>query len=381
MRIQIMNKLPLLFLLLVISACYNTKSKRTSAEGQDSLSYHVKHIQVPSADSVFELNSYNITDFMNVDTIKGMIAYNYRLHSLDIINLDGKHPVSSIPLQQEGPDGVSNRISGIDFINWDSIWIYDKTAVCLLNKRGEVKNRISMPGSWEKILVEANYAINTAKFTYNQNHHSLLYLAKRDSFVIEEFDVINQKVVKRYPLSNSVVNLERALLYGDMDAPNVTFVTGKVIYNYPYESNIYLLDLNSGKQSVIDAKSRYTSNEARQCTAKGYSLWERHRIENVHFYDVMYLSGCDRYVRLHLSGKEFDANESAQALIDGKDIYMMCFDKDFNLLGESKLENNKYCYYTGWCALPDALLMFNDNSLSDSVDENLNMDLIYPCDI
>lgn len=162
-----------------------------------------------------------------------------------------------------------------------------------------------------------------------------------------------------------------------MDAPNVNFVDNKIIYNYPYESTIYLLDMDSGKQLLIDAPSCYTSNKAQTCNANGYSIWERHRIENVHFYDIMYLPECKTYIRLHIGGIDFSEKESVLTLLDSRPIYMMAFDKDFNIMGESKLAGKRYSCFTGWCALKNSVLLFNENSLSDSISyETLNVDII-----
>ena len=190
-------------------------------------------------------------------------------------------------------------------------------------------------------------------------------------------DIKKRKIIKTYPLSYSIINPKGSLLYADMDAPNVNFVDNKIIYNYPYESTIYLLDMDSGKQLLIDAPSCYTSNKAQTCNANGYSIWERHRIENVHFYDIMYLPECKTYIRLHIGGIDFSEKESVQTLLDSRPIYMMAFDKDFNIMGESKLAGKRYSCFTGWCALKNSVLLFNENSLSDSISyETLNVDII-----
>lgn len=363
-------------LLIVLVGC--KKPQHSSVALEDSISCRIESVQIPSSDNALELKSYYVSSSLSTDSLKGIIAYNYRLHSLDLIELSAKRSISSIQLQKEGPNGISKRVSGIEFINKDSIWVYDGQDACLLDDKGIVKNRISL-GNWEAVIIEANYAMNTAKFVYNKERHSLLYLAKRDSFVVEEYDVLNNKVINKYPLSYSTVNPEGKLVYADMDCPNVTFMEDNIIYNYPYESTIYVLNMYSGEQLTVKAKSRFTSNEAQQCTVNGYSAWERHRIENVHFYDVMYLPLSHVYVRIHLSGVDFDATKSVQTLLDSRSPYIMLFDQNFKMIGEKKLSDNRYSYFTAWCALPDALLLFNENSLSESVaNDNLSVDLVYP---
>ena len=105
----------------------------------------------------------------------------------------------------------------------------------LLNSAGRVNEKITLEDR-ESLIINTNYAMNTAKFSYNPKRHSLLYLTRKDDFIVEEYDIKKRKIIKTYPLSYSIINPKGSLLYADMDAPNVNFVDNKIIYNYPYES-------------------------------------------------------------------------------------------------------------------------------------------------
>ena len=57
----------------------------------------------------------------------------------------------------------------------------------------------------------------------------------------------------------------------------------------------------------------------------------------------------------------------------------MLFDSDFYIIGETKMKVNTYSPFTSWCALSNAISLFKNNSLSDSLDyEVLSLDLILP---
>lgn len=368
----------LIFISLVLSSCGNPKGNVLySRISRDSLSILTEHVQVSSTD-LLELKSYYVTSFIDFDSIKGIMAYNYRLHSLDLINLQGECRISSIPLQREGPNGIPGRVCSICPVSKDSIWVYDGIAMYLMDSMGGIRDKISFENNGD-IHINTNYAMCTAHFFFNKEHASLLYLVDCGSFIIEEYDIRKRCVLKSYSLSNSVVNPKRKLIYGDMDIPNISFAEDKIVYNYPYESRIYLLDLISGEQSVLDAESIYTPNVAHDCLSNGSSAWERHRIENIHFFDVMYLPKIQTFVRLHTSGVAFDSTKSVLSLLDSKNLYMSVFDKDFQFMGEVKLSDKQYNLFTGWCALEDALLLFDDNSLADLIDyERLSMDILAP---
>lgn len=344
---------------------------------RDSLSVVTEHVRVASGEAL-ELKSYYITSLMDLDSGKGVVAYNYRLHSLDLIHLKGECRVFSVPLQREGPDGIPGRVCGLCPVSKDSVWLYDGIAMYLLDGKGKVRDKISFERD-KNIVINTNYAMCTARFFYNKEHASLLYLTDRDSLVVEEYDVRKRCVSKSYPLSNSAVNPDRKPIYGDMELPNISFTEDKIVYNYPYESGIYLLDINSGEQSLVDAKSIYTPNAAHNCLVNGYAAWEKHRIENVHYFDVMYLPKLRVFVRLHTGGVPFDPAKSVLSLLDSKKLYLSVLDKELRTMGEIKLSDKQYNLCTAWCALEDALLLFNENSLADSIEEErLSMDIVTP---
>ena len=74
------------------------------------------------------------------------------------------------------------------------------------------------------------------------------------------------------------------------------------------------------------------------------------------------------YVRLHLGGVDIDTNKSLSELGDSRVLYLMLFDHEFNIVGEYKLKEKTYNYFTGWCTLLNGLLIFKDNALSELTD-------------
>lgn len=368
-----------LLLVLGMAACnHPARIPIVSQLERDSLAITTQSLQIHSVADVLELKSYYLSSFFDFGAVQGVMAYNYRLHSLDLISLGDCRIFSSIPLQKEGPDGISGEISGICPVSGDSIWVYDGISMYLVDSLGHVCNRFAFENK-DAVVIASNHAMCTARFSYNRSDASLLYLVDGNSFFVEKYDVATQRVVHRYPLSSSIVNPARDRVYGDMDCPNVSFANGKIIYNYPYESHVYVLDTSSEQLSVIDAGSAYTSNHAATMTSQKYADWERHRVENVHFFDVMYLAEAKKYVRLHVNGVPFQVNQSLPTLMDSRSLYLSVFDEGFQTMGEVKLSDKCYNLCTGWCSLPNGVLIFKENILSDAVDdENLCLDVIVP---
>lgn len=366
--------------LFLVSCVSNSGGNMPHNKYGDSVAYSLKEVNISSSE-VLQLKDYPITGFIGTDYLQSIVGYNYRTHSLDKIRLYGNPSISSLQLNKEGPNGIFVRVKSICPVSDDSIWVYDGTFISLLNDCGEICRRISFPSDVQ-VLLETNYAMHTAKLCYDKEKASLYYpVLRADSVYVEEYDLNKDMVVCSYFLKPSLLNPDNAAEYGDLRFPNVNVANGKIIYNYPYESTIYLLDMKTGKYSEIGAASKYTSNTAPRCDSQtDYSVWQRYGLENTHFYDVMYLPDVQIYARFHVEGKSMSASEKlTQSFLDSKSLYLMLFDSDFHIIGETKMKAHTYSPFTSWCALSDAISLFKNNSLSDSLDyEVLSLDLILP---
>ncbi|MCQ4947866.1 hypothetical protein NE602_27030, partial [Bacteroides cellulosilyticus] len=56
--------------------------------------------------------------------------------------------------------------------------------------------------------------------------------------------------------------------YGIMNGINISFRVDDILYNYPVESHVYLLDRRTKKTKVVDADSRFTKNVAVKCRSR-----------------------------------------------------------------------------------------------------------------
>lgn len=166
--------------------------------------------------------------------------------------------------------------------------------------------------------------------------------------------------------------------YADMSCPNLTFTADKIVCNYPVESHVYVIDRRSGQTDVFEAPSRYTANKAEPCRSRtDYTQWERHRVENPHFYELMYLPASGRYVRLHTAGQTYDASKKLMDQLLEKRFFLTSFDHDFSVLGEEELPAHRYNIFTGWCPASDAILFYVDHPLSGGKEtEELVIDCI-----
>lgn len=373
-----------LFITLLLSgtllSCSHKESPKRKSPSNMELS--TKEIVFPPSEAL-NLDAYYLSASCRTDTTTWLVGYNYRMHALDIINLNTKE-ISQTMLEKEGPSSLARPIS-IYLHNPDSIWICDQTyQAALINREGLIVQKWALAESLdssEKVIINTNYAMNTSKLYFNKSRGSLFYTIQKteggeSSFYVREYSLKHSTETKRYPLASPVTKKEADTNFGYMDGINVTFLDDRILYNYPIESSFYVYNLLTGENKLIETPSAYTQNSVKPLSnTQDYSEWEKHGLENPHFYEIMYLPQYDIYARLHLKETDLDKTKSMDDLSNNRELYLMCWDKDFKPLCEIKLPEHRYNYYTGWCPTYDGLLICVNNEASP---EELSVDIISP---
>ena len=248
-------------------------------------------------------------------------------------------------------------------------------------KRIQIRNSLQED---EELIINTNHAMSTIRLYYNALHQSLLCTVKDRSvspprFKVKEIFLEENQKVKTFNLSPSIAEPDISKGYANMSEPNVNFRDDYILYNYPIESHLYKIDLNTGSGKMYKADSDYTSNKAQKCKSKtDYTEWQGHGFENPHFFDIMYLPTCDMYARLHVDAIDFGKNENLELLSRERDFYLCLFDNELNKIKEIKLPINTFNPYTGWCQLHDGILFFVDKITDQEISEDLEVHIFHP---
>lgn len=353
---------------------------------EEGVKLDVKEVVIPPSD-VLNLKSYYLSFVYQADSLQMLYGYNYKIHGLDCFNLKNMQS-SQITFSGDGNSAVVRPVTGLYIQSLDSIWVYDGSQRALLmDRQGQLLNAVDLRDgltSNEQVMIDCNFAISTSKLYYDGQHKSLLYgildtSTSPYSFKVREVFLGGSFPPVTYLLQSSVsVSDVSGGDYGNMNGINISFSDDDILYNYPVESHVYVLDRRTKQTKVVDADSRFTKNVAGKCRSRSdYSQWIRHAVENPHFYDVMYLPEKEMYARLHLGEHTFDATIDADALMDDRKLYLTLFDKEFNVVGECSLATHRYNYYTAWAATRKGVLVFVDNLMSSAMKtDKLEMDII-----
>lgn len=367
----------------ILLSCSN-KKKSISNIPSNKIELSTKETKFPPSD-VLNLESYYLSSSCMIDSTIWIVSYNYRMHALDFINLKTKK-ITQTELEKEG-DGSIQRPVGLYMHNTDSIWICDQAGYfILINKNGIISQKKQLnnttTNSNEKVMVITNHAMYTSKLYYNKKRMSLFYLVqKENSFYAKECFCDSMKRPNYYPLALPyTTNKKISINYGYMNGVNISFTDNYILYNYPIESVFYVYNIQSKENKLIKSYSAYTKNFAEPFKpTNDYSKWEKHGLENPHFYEIMYLPKQDIYMRLHIKETEFNKTKSATELSDDRELYLTCWDKSFNFLYEEMLSKHRYNYCTGWCSIYNGLLLYVNNITSKKeFDDLLTIDIIKP---
>lgn len=177
-----------------------------------------------------------------------MVAYNHKTHHIDLFNLTTKEK-HTIQLHAEGQSAIPQRVDALYANTPNAIWIYAMGSVYLLKNQGEIDKKYNLPvDEGEHIINNANYSNATIKLDYDADNNSLRYvtvdMSDKSYFYINEFD-LETETVKKTELPYTEAEQGIGEKFGWMQHPNVTYRNNRVIYNFPFNSNIYTLNLDT----------------------------------------------------------------------------------------------------------------------------------------
>lgn len=232
---------------------------------EERVKLDVKEVVIPPSD-VLNLKSYYLSFVYQADSLKMLYGYNYKIHGLDCFNLKNMQS-SQITFSGDGNSAVVHPVTGLYIQSLDSIWVYDGSQRALLmDRQGQLLNAVDLRDgltSNEQVLIDCNFAISTSKLYYDGQHKSLLYgildtSTSPYSFKVREVFLDGSFPPVTYLLQSSVsVSDVSGGDYGNMSGINISFNDDDILYNYPVESHVYVLDRITKQTKVVDAEKYF----------------------------------------------------------------------------------------------------------------------------
>ena len=274
-------------LICLFLSCAKSQDRLIESQYGKAISFEKEEINIPIDDKT--LTSYQVISCFQENENNLVYAYNSPMHSLDIFNLNDQS-ISHLPLNKEGENGILKNVSGLYVHQEDSLWLYSQGFLYLVNNEGEVKGKYELPfpeGGF--IMVETNFSMATIKLFYHPQRNSVFYLTvtptkESATYIVYEYS-LNSGTFKAFELKGSETEKFAGKRFGFKQFPNVTYTDQDILYNFPISSNIYRIDIETGKETAFGGKSRYTPNLASELTMP-YDMKDasKHHIENIHLF-------------------------------------------------------------------------------------------------
>ena len=321
-----------------------------SCERADSVSGVLKS----SIESVFiplhvtHSNSYQIIHSYHEEGVNKLITYNDIVHGLIFFDLDAAKVLADTPLEVDGPNAIG-KINSLYFHNSDSIFLYERGKLHIANSEGHLVDSFNLFELFDVEKVgEPNlnfyfkliYNSVSKTVLFNLTQHFSTAKGKGDDSKIAAL-YINTKKVRLLPIRHTdyfktIDGRTGYLSYiGFQD-----YFNGEVLYNFQYESSLYLHNLEKGKtKSASGTLSEKPSYVQPIAATDDPEIFEKHALENTHYLAVI----PDKWRGLVYRFNWLSPNPAFEnGSWTEKSTSISIFDKDLKFLEEYTLPDHTY---------------------------------------
>ena len=322
-----------------------------------------------------------------------------RQHEILIYDLEGQNLYKRIPLEKEGPNGVPAVYGCIPYYDSKTFLVsqHNRGMTTIIDGEGNVHAKYNMRQSADSIerrgfWVDCRYGLSffyTPSFTKD----SIVYF-KNELFIQYKINQrLDREVWKTIPMFNSL-NLKNGhihtlpIKYPDIFEDDVRTPAGggyEFTYDYNYKQERLVCSF-TGYDSIMvtddlkqvrwyNGKSRHLNRmRPKVYEADGLS-WLRDAIESPAYHNIMHDKYRDVYYRIAEFPYELKKDESPFDTPTGREFSVIIFDKDLNIIGETKFPGSKYFYKMSFVGR-DGLYISENNEANPEFDEDK---LVFAC--
>jgi len=315
--------------------------ERNKEEKKFTINYALESLNIPISKRY--LNSYQVFNTYQEDNKNKFVSYNRYTHSLNFFNLESGQIISELELEREGPSGI-NEILSLYFHNRDSIFIYERGYLHLMNLEGKKFRSFSLYELFDvEELGEPNFNFYF-KLNFNQeNHSSIFYLTQfTDKESSPKIASLNLKTMEltilpvKAPIFLSSEETTGFISYLGF----VDYWKGEILYNFQYQSAIFLCNPKDGKIKEFSGNSEENPSQINLLNINSTSdEFDTHAIENTNFLSVMPDKWRNLVYRFKWNKPSVKNNE--RGFLD-KQLSVEVFDQNLRFISEILLPDYKY---------------------------------------
>lgn len=164
------------------------------------------------------------------------------------------------------------------------------------------------------------------------------------------------------PFTYSDEMIEDFSQYGSLTYISLMNYKDRIVYNFPYSSNIYIYEKSSSQIKTIPLDSKITKNKSKKMTAlkRDYSEIFKYEDETLRFRETYYFDKSDKYVRIHHNEINKDTNI--------RETYLITYDNATQNMKEYKIPYLfSHIYFSAKESLVFLLKESNDKELKFAI--------------
>ena len=391
-----MRKLYLIAILvnMFLLSC-NSSKDGNSAQYTKSL-METKKVTLPVDENTYYL-SKSMFQFEEDDK-EYLFFGNFEKHQHEILiyDIESQNLHKRIPLQIEGPNGLPSIWGCMPFFDSKTFLVsqHNVGRTTIINGEGNIVKYYNLRQAAGKNGIWTDGRYGTSFFyTPSFTKDSIVYFSN-GIFMPYMIDMrMKREYWKSVPMFN-MLDLRTGCIetlpinYPDIIENDVKVPAGGG-YNFTYDYNYKeerLICSFTGYDSIMvtddlkqvrwyNGKSRYLKSMRPKVYEADDFDWLRESKESPSYHNIMHDKYRDVYYRIARHPYKLKANESLYNDPDGQEFSIIIFDKDLNIIGETKFPGNKYLYKMSFVG-KDGLYISENNLANPDFDENK---LVFAC--
>lgn len=376
----------LIILSIILYSCHNTPQSTIG-------SYEISLVESKKITLPIDENTYYFSKrvFQYEENKKEFLffgSFEKGAYEIILFDLEKECVHKRVPLNKKGPNAVPTIIGCRPFMDSNEFIAFQPgmQRISILDKNGNILKYYSTDPKDGRFITYIDGISNTFMPTFIND--SIVYFSSRPQKPnMESHEWSNVPLFSSLDLKTGKID-QSLVCFPSIFKQDVKHLSmgWEFLYDYNYKQNRLVCSFTGYDSLMVtddmhnikwyNGKSRYLKRQYPKLYEAGNLLQTLTKMkENPSYCHIMYDRYRDVYYRFAEMSYELQSNESPFDDPKGREFSIIIFDKDFNIIGETKFPGNKYFYKMSFVGR-DGLYISENNLANPEFDEDK---LVFAC--